>query len=100
MNPLFASDLKYMTALPDHGQAVVWGAYATTGNLGVSTEDLAAEDGFLVVRGETPALTFERATLPGLKRKDTLTVGGVSYRVKHVDLEGDGLVAIAYLEPA
>jgi hypothetical protein len=98
MNPIFASDLARMTA--DFGQAVVWGAYSTTGNLEVATEDLVAEDGFAIVRGETPALTHAVASLPGLKRKDTLTVGGIAYRVKHLDLEGDGLVGIAYLERA
>lgn len=98
MNPVFASDLQHMTA--DFGQAVVWGTYTTMGNLEVATQDLVAEDGFAIVKGETPALTHARAALPGLKRKDTLTVGGVAYRVKHVDLEGDGLLAIAYLEPA
>lgn len=96
MNPIFASDLKHMMA--DFGQPVVWGAYSTTGNLAVATQDLVSEDGYAIVRGETPALTFALADLPGLKRKDILTVAGVSYRVKHVDLEGDGLVATAYLE--
>ena len=96
MNPVFASDLQFMTA--DFGQEIVWGAFRTKANVGKSTEDLVAEDGFAIVRGETPVISYATTTLPGLKGKAILTVDGVSHRVRHVDLEGDGLHALAYLE--
>lgn len=98
MNPIFSSDLKLMMA--DFGQAVVWGAYSTTGILSVSTQDFVSEGGLAIVRGETLELAYPAADLPGLKAKAILSVGGVDHRVKHVDLEGDGLVAHAYLELA
>ncbi len=98
MNPIFASDLQRMTA--DFGQVATWGAFTTTGVLEIATEDLVSEDGFAIVRGETPAFSFPRADLPGLKRKDVLVIAGTSYRVKHLDLVADGLLATAYLELA
>ena len=96
MNPTFANDLQFMMA--DFGQTVVWGAFSTTGILSVSTQDLVSEDGFAIVRGETPVISYAAAALPGLKGKAILTVAGVPHRVKRVDLEGDGLHALAYLE--
>ncbi len=98
MNPIFASDLQFMTA--DFGEEIVWGAFRTMGNVSRATEDLVAEDGFAIVRGETPVISYATAALPGLKGKAILTVAGVSHRVRHVDLEGDGLHALAYLELA
>lgn len=98
MNPIFANDLPFMLA--DFGQEVVWGSYKTTGILSMATEDQVNDDGFAIVRGETPALQYANTALPGLKRRDVLTHGGTPYRVRHVDLEGDGLHAIAYLERA
>lgn len=98
MNPIFANDLASMMA--DFGQAVVWGSYVTTGILSVSTEDLVNDDGFAIVRGETPNLEYAASALPGLKRKEALTVGGVSFRVQHIDFKSDGLLALAYLEHA
>lgn len=96
MNPIFTSDLQFMTA--DFGQDIVWGSFSTKANLIKATEDLVAEDGFAIVRGETPVISYAAAALPGLKGKAVLTVAGVPHRVKRVDLEGDGLHALAYLE--
>ena len=98
MNPIFASD--FPSLLADFGQPVVWGALTTIGILCVATEDLVSEDGFAIIRGETHSLQYFAISLPGLKRREVLTVGAASFRVRHVVLEGDGLHAIAYMEPA
>lgn len=98
MNPIFASDLAFMMA--DFGQAVAWGGFSTTGNLTVATEDLVSQDGFAIVRGETLSLVYRRTDLPGLKRREILTIDSVPYLVRHIDLAGDGLQATAYLESA
>lgn len=98
MNPVFASDLQLILA--DCGLPVVWGAFNTSGLLDFATEDFVAEDGYAIIRGETPTLTYFTPSLPGLKAKDIISVGGVSYKVRRVNLVGDGLQAIAYLEPA
>lgn len=101
MNPIFASDLAHMHA--DFGGAVVWGAYRTTGTLATATDDLVSEDGYAIIRGETPMLVYTASTLPGLKRRDVLQITDVmgqtaDYQVNHVDLLADGLPARAYLE--
>lgn len=98
MNPVFANDLTHMMA--DFGQTVVWGAFTTTGILSVATEDLVAQDGLAIVRGETPTLTYRRTDLPGLKARSILSIEVQAYIVRHIDLEGDGLQATAYLELA
>lgn len=98
MNPIFANDLAHMLA--DFGGRVAWGAYVTTGILSMSTEDLISDDGFAIVRGETPVLTFATQALPGLKGRDLIQYEGSDYRVRRVDLVEDGLRARAYLERA
>lgn len=98
MNPVFANDLKLMMA--DFGQVATWGTYSTTGILNVATNDLVNESGYAIIRGETPTFTYPAADLPGLKARHPLVIEGATYTVQHLDLEGDGQVAVAYLEKA
>ena len=95
---IFEDDLKYLTR--DFGKPVVFGVYTTKGILALATEDMVNDDGFAIIRGETPALTYAFSDLPGLKRRSAITIAGVPYTVNRVDLEGDGAVAVAYLERA
>lgn len=95
---VFESDLRYLTH--DFGKPVVFGVYTTKGILALATDDMVNDDGFAIIRGETPALTFATSDLPGLKRRSAITVAGVAYTVNRVDLEGDGAVSVAYLERA
>jgi hypothetical protein len=98
VNPIFANDLVHLVA--DFGGRVTWGAYVTTGILTIATDDQVNEDGYAIVRGETPVLTYATSTLPGLKGRDLITYEGTDYNVNRVDLLEDGLRAKAFLEKA
>ncbi len=96
---LLASDLARAMADPSGDTVpVVWGAISCNGILDTATEDFVSADNILVVRGETPVLTYLLTDLPGLKAKDEPIVDGQSYRVKHISIQSDGLAASAYLE--
>ena len=90
-----SSDLAFMLA--DFGEVVVFGAYTTKGLLDHET-DLQDMGGQMAIVGDTIALTYAAASLPGLKKASALTVAGVSYKVREIHKKEDGALCVAFLE--
>ena len=88
-------DLRAMMA--DFGVALAFGAYTSTGLLGIATVEDTLESGSSIIAGTSRVVTFPAETLPGLKIGSGLTVAGVVYPVKDFKLVGDGRVAKAFL---
>lgn len=88
-----------MCADPTFTTAASFGAYTTQGLLDIATEDDQFKSGDSIIAGVNKVFTYPAADLVGLKTSSVFTVGGTQYAVRSLKLEGDGMVAKAYLGP-
>lgn len=81
------------TFLADFGVTVTNGTATAKGILDMPSEVIA---GGMVITTDY-ALTVKSSAFPNLKYDDPLRVNGVSYTVREVKLQDDGVFSIVYL---
>jgi hypothetical protein len=94
-----SADLASMLLCAPDAVDVVFGALKTKGVLDHETtvQDMGDQ---MAVLGSTLSLGIRTASLPGLKKASSVSVGGVAYKVRELRKVDDGLITRVFLEVA